>query len=166
MTEHTLSLRPTVIGGIGSKTTISSSARGGRSVVSDWPESAGLRAPCGTGWSMCHCQSHPDDKATSLEEVVVDDKKIEAIPIAMGSSSERTIAFWRLRDGIIVAPATGDFADLVGEKIGTGRVRRQVVRIEGATAAEFFVTLTASLTNVHRCADVCCPRRVCGSTHD
>jgi hypothetical protein len=73
---------------------------------------------------------------------------------------------WRLRDGIIVAPATGDFADLVGEKIGTGRVRRQVVRIEGATAAEFFVTLTASLTNVHRCADVCCPRRVCGSTHD
>jgi hypothetical protein len=52
---------------------------------------------------------------------------------------------WRLRDGIIVAPATGDFADLVGEKIGTGRVRRQVVRIEGATAAEFFVTLTAPL---------------------
>ena len=32
--------------------------------------------------------------------------------------------FW-LRDRIIVAPASGDFADLIGEQIGTGRVRGQ-----------------------------------------
>jgi hypothetical protein len=52
---------------------------------------------------------------------------------------------WRLRDGIIVAPATGDFADLVGEQIGTGRVRRQVVRIEGATAARRLCPTTSDL---------------------